>query len=186
MNREQRRAAARAQRKPGAPRRRGGPVLQNPAEYVVAGVRSLTHEQQQALGVRCHGALTSLATGPGSSQDGADLAAMAEVTHALVEALLAQARRKGDPEQIAVSESALDIADKARDAVLQASLRAARHGDRWVLTGLELTALNECAELHDQFLAMAPQQLVEHAVEVARDRAVRKRDALLAEHRRAA
>ena len=186
MNREQRRAAARAHRKPGAPRRRGGPVLQNPLDYVLAGVRSLTQEQQQALGVRCHGALTSLATGPGTSQDGADLAAMAEVTHALVEAVQAQARRTDDREQIAVSAAALTIAADARAAVLQASLRAARHGDRWVLSGPELTALNACVELHDQFMAIAPQQLVEHAVERARDRAVRKRDELLAEHRRAA
>lgn len=179
MNREQRRAAKRAERKPGKPARRAGLVLRNPVDYVVSGVLPLTGEQQRALGVRCHGALASLATRPGCSQDGADLAAMAEVTHALVEAVLAQARRNGDAQQIQIAGQALAIADAGRRAVLAASTRAARMADRWVLTGPELTALNECVELHDQFLQIAPQQLVEHAVVTAQQRAIAKRDALL-------
>lgn len=194
MNREQRRAAARAARKPGKPTRRPGPLLSNPVEYVIAGVRTLTPEQRQHLGVRSHGALAEMTRGPGTDQNGADLAAMAEVTFALVEPVLAQVRRNCASAgvgaeahtQLQVAEAALAIAQQAREAVLAASERAARLEGRWVLTGPELTALNECLELHDQFLEMAPQQLVEHAVVTARGRAVAKRVAIVNQLRSAA
>lgn len=186
MNREQRRAAARAARKPGKAVRRHGHLLLDPMAYVKSGVQPLTPEQQHDLGVRSHGALTSMSKGPGTDQDGADLAAMAEVTFALIEPLLERARRTGDAEQVQVSEAALAIAQQAREAVLAVSQRAARSAGRWVLAGPELTALNECMELHDQFLQIAPQQLVEHAVITARKRATARRDELLSDIRRAA
>lgn len=172
MNRAQRRAAARAQRQPGKPAalRRGPRLVSDPVQHAIAGVMPLTAEQRDDLAMRGHTALAAIAHGHGSQQSGAHLAAMAEITLALVECVAAQAGKRGDTVQIGVAAEALGIAQRACNAARSLSDRAARH-DRWGFTGPELQALKECMELHEQFLELAPQWLVESAVSTARARA---------------
>ena len=111
MNRAERRALARANRKPGKATRRPPKLLQNPVEHAISAVVPITADQRTSLGVRSHGALRSITAGLGTDQDASDLVAMVEITIALVEAVTAQARRGADPEQVAVAEQALAIAN---------------------------------------------------------------------------
>lgn len=185
MNRAERRALARANRKPGKATRRPPKLLQNPVEHAISAVVPITADQRTSLGVRSHGALRSITAGLGTDQDASDLVAMVEITIALVEAVTAQARRGADPEQVAVAEQALAIANGGAAAMESASHRTFSTG-RWVLAGPEMTALNECIELHDDFLRIAPQALLESAVAAARARAVRRRVAATEAVRRSA
>lgn len=176
MNRQQRRAAARAQKGSSRPRRfTPAPRVVDPVQHAIAGVTPIPGEQYQTLARQGHGALDAIVHGVGTEAHGARLAAMAEITLALVEQVSAAASKKADATQAAVCRQALTIAQAACDAARQASHRAARNGGRWGLAGLELTVLNECMELHEQFLQMAPQQMVEAAVLRAKSRAISRR-----------
>ena len=176
MNREQRRAAARAQRGSSKQRRfTPGPRLANPVQHAIAGVTPIPGEQFKELAMQGHAALTAITHGAGSETHGARLAAMAEITLALVEHVSQQSSKGGDATQAEVCGQAMPIAKAGCEAALACSHRAARHGGRWGLTGPELTALNECMELHEQFLQMAPQWMVESAVLRAKHRAMQRR-----------
>lgn len=176
MNREQRRAAVRAQRGSSKPSRfRPGPRLVDPVQHAIAGVTPIPGDQSNDLAMQGHAALTAIIQGAGTEAHGARLAAMAEITLALVEHVAQQARKSANATQIEVCGQALAIAQAGCDATRACSHRAARNGGRWGLTGPELTALNECMELHEQFLQMAPQWVVEGAVLRAKDRAIARR-----------
>ena len=181
MNREQRRAAARAQRGSSKQRRiTPGPRLANPVQHANAGVTPIPGEQFKELAMQ----------GPG--RDLARLDADRLVDHPLLLGVVAhldmarhrevlaqrvadEAVVREDATQVEVCGQAMTIAKAGCEAALACSHRAARHGGRWGLTGPELTALNECMELHEQFLQMAPQWMVESAVLRAKHRAMQRR-----------
>ena len=130
-------------------RYRPKPVMLDPVGYVVAGLQPIAAADKEltTLGIKNHGAIEAVRTGQATRQDISNLVNMLNVATAL-----AHMGQGADwlPELTAASEA----------------IKSASKRPRFLLTGPELTALNQAIGVHDAQMAdpATTVQMLERAV----------------------
>jgi hypothetical protein len=151
LSRAERRALARAERRPGAPRRQPKNQLRDPVGYVVEGLTPLTEQEGgkyiTTWKIRMHGAMREVLRGQARKGDMNDLVAGWNITSALC-----NIHGLEDPALLRGKQALIDLC--ARSNQLQ----------RVVAKAHEIQALNDLIQLHDEWIESITVRQMEDAL----------------------
>lgn len=131
-------------------------VMMDAVTWVVAGIKPLTAVGDEAikLKIKNHDALEMVRTGQATRSHMDVLVAALNMTEALSLGNIG-------------NDWATEI-HAGQDALLSMAQRGLRHGDRFVFTGPELTAVNLAMEIHDAQIDACTVQQLEQAIALVR------------------
>lgn len=127
--------------------------------YVLSGVKPISsHEAAITLRVKNHAAMTALTKGEATRNDIEILIAAFNVT----EAMTCVSPKLGADWREEIG--------RAQDALFAVATRGVKNGNRFILTGPEMTALNLGMDVHDAQLDTASVLELERATNIVRER----------------